>query len=167
MPTAPPQTAIGGLLDDPSLSRVEELLEISFSSRAAYRGVLGGFQLVMHRPIDRAEHTDRSGKVGWNELSEEEGERGVRLLVPNQDIFLGDAILAKDNHLGLEADEPNPFVLRLAEEERFSVLHAQLHVVLDGFLVTLKNAPSLKTLQFWKISTNAEPLCCAIRCSTP
>ena len=64
----------------------------------------------------------------------------------------------------------NSLVAVLAEDERFAVLEHQGVIRLAVFLGESDQAPSLKMLQFWRISTNDVPLCsrrvgaCPARC---
>src|SRR6516162_9145702 len=95
----------------------------------------------MHRALNCAEDADRRGKIRRDELAEKEGEGGIRLLIPNKKILIGDSVLPDGNHLGLKANETDPLVLRLPEDERLAVLDPQLHVVLHWLLGDVEERP--------------------------
>ena len=67
---------------------------------------------------------------------------------------------AERHDLGLEVAQADALVAALAEDERLAVLEDERACrPCVALSVTSSKAPSLKTLQFWRISTNDAPRC--------
>src|SRR5688572_31101684 len=118
------------LLHFPDVAAVQQLVQVALAQLGLRLGDLVHRPLLESRQRLGAEHAQRRRELGMRDARQEVRERRI-LLVVDDEVLLGDAVLAQLHDLGPQAVQPDPLLLVLAEDEGLAVLEGDVLVVAE------------------------------------
>jgi len=144
------------LLDGPHVARPEQLAEVAFPFFAVIAAICWWIDSSSVGSSERRNTPIGRGTRGL-QVGEHERVAERRPLVVDQQILLAHAVSERHDLGPLAGGGPDAAIAVLSEHERLALPQHEHVLVADVLLAELLPGPSLKMLQFCRISTNDAP----------